>query len=670
MRKRQFPLLAVLVITLVIACVPESKKLLTVVAYNSKDALFQRITDYQHNGNTDSLLLELKSKNPTARFLAARAFASHNDPKSLDSLYTLLNDPIVKVRAMSAYAIGQQRNPSSEQPLIRGFRQKDTMSVDNSGNATILEAIGKLSGAPLAKYIASADGYRSTDTLLYEGQMKSLFQFAFRDVTGPELTKKALAVIRDPALPNKARLYAAHYMARAKVLDIDDIKFQIAESMVEENDANIKMALVLALRHTTDLEIQTTLLTQLDLEQDYRVICNLIRTLAKYDYKIVLPKILELLRSDNIHIAKTAASYLAEKGDPNDVSQYRAILRDSLPWQVKTHLYQSVIKSLPYYYTKTKNASRWNCQQDLAKETNPVAQGAYLKALGYDPENYKFIMDYIDKTEDSVLKTAGMEALGTILAHKDFNFIYQAVSRSNRRKILAYMMTGMETNDEGIVGAVANTIATPEAGLKELIDSTNFLLEAKEKLQMPGQIESVHAIENALAYLRGVNNPVLSKATNYKPTNWSLLSEYKNEVKAIVKTDKGTFTINLYLDEAPISVLNFIELSKADFYDNKIFHRVVPNFVIQTGSPRGDNYGGADYVISSEVGRLHYEDQGYVGMASAGLHTESTQWFVTHSPAPHLDGKYTIFGKISDGMNVIHEIQVGDKIIDVIITDL
>jgi len=278
MRKRQFSLLAFLLIVLVYACVPESKKLLTDVAYNSKDVLFQRITNYQHNGYTDSLLIELKSKNPTARYLAARAFASHNDPKALDSLSRLLNDPIVKVRSMSAYAIGQQRNPLSEQSLISGFRQKDTMSVDNSGNAAILESIGKLGGAPLAKYIASADGYRSTDTLLYEGQMKSLFQFAIRDITGPELTSKALAVIRNPVLPSKARLYAAHYMARAKVLDIEDIKFQIAESMVEERNPHIKMALVSALRHTTDSEIEATLLTQLDLEQDYRVSCNIIRT--------------------------------------------------------------------------------------------------------------------------------------------------------------------------------------------------------------------------------------------------------------------------------------------------------------------------------------------------------------------------------------------------------
>jgi cyclophilin family peptidyl-prolyl cis-trans isomerase len=92
--------------------------------------------------------------------------------------------------------------------------------------------------------------------------------------------------------------------------------------------------------------------------------------------------------------------------------------------------------------------------------------------------------------------------------------------------------------------------------------------------------------------------------------------------------------------------------------------------VIQTGSPRGDNYGGEDYVIKSDVPPLSYIDEGYVGMASAGLHTESTQWFVTHSPTPHLDGKYSIFGKVIEGMDVIHKIQVGDKILDIIISNI
>ena len=72
----------------------------------------------------------------------------------------------------------------------------------------------------------------------------------------------------------------------------------------------------------------------------------------------------------------------------------------------------------------------------------------------------------------------------------------------------------------------------------------------------------------------------------------------------------------------------------------------------------------------SDVPPLSYADEGYVGMASAGLHTESTQWFVTHSPTLHLDGKYSIFGKVVDGMNVIHKIQVGDKILDIIISNI
>jgi len=137
---------------------------------------------------------------------------------------------------------------------------------------------------------------------------------------------------------------------------------------------------------------------------------------------------------------------------------------------------------------------------------------------------------------------------------------------------------------------------------------------------------------------------------------------------AVIKTSKGNFTINLYGDDAPGSVANFISLANNNFFDNKVYHRVVPNFVIQGGCPRGDGYGSLDYSIRSELSQLYYDDEGYVGMASAGLHTEGTQWFVTHSPTPHLDGKYTIFGKVIEGMEVVHSIVEGDKINDVIIT--
>ena len=124
----------------------------------------------------------------------------------------------------------------------------------------------------------------------------------------------------------------------------------------------------------------------------------------------------------------------------------------------------------------------------------------------------------------------------------------------------------------------------------------------------------------------------------------------------------------MYASEAPGSVANFVTLAKDDFYDGKPIHRVVPNFVIQGGCPRGDGYGSLDYTIRTELPQLYYEEEGLIGMASAGLHTEGTQWFITHSPTMHLSGKYTIFGKVSDGMDVLQNIRVGDVIEDMVIS--
>jgi cyclophilin family peptidyl-prolyl cis-trans isomerase len=341
-----------------------------------------------------------------------------------------------------------------------------------------------------------------------------------------------------------------------------------------------------------------------------------------------------------------------------------------MPWQIKTNLYNAVMSILPFYYNQTKNATRWQIEQAMKQDSNVYAQMGYIAALGNDPESYPLIVSYLESQSNPIAKTAAVEALGNIVAHKDFNAIYKNVSSYHRKRILDIFVAQMESGDEGIVGAASTAIANEKALLKNLVDSTNFLLEAKEKLKMPQHVESIHAVERALAHIRGVSQANLSEIETYKPVNWALLNEYNEDTKAIIKTNKGAFTIDLYLSEAPGAVLNFIDLANADFYDGKVFHRVVPNFVIQTGSPRGDSYGGADYVIRSEFSPLYYNDEGYVGMASAGRHTESTQWFVTHSATPHLDGKYTIFGKISEGMDVVHNIQVGDIILDVIISNI
>ena len=136
---------------------------------------------------------------------------------------------------------------------------------------------------------------------------------------------------------------------------------------------------------------------------------------------------------------------------------------------------------------------------------------------------------------------------------------------------------------------------------------------------------------------------------------------------ALIKTSKGDIKLRLLRQNAPISVANFVNLAKTGFFNGKIFHRVVPNFVVQTGCPRGDGYGSLDYTISSELTPMHYNTEGYVGMASAGNHTECSQWFITQSPTLHLDPNYTIFAKVLEGMDVVDKLEVGDIVENVTI---
>ena len=136
-------------------------------------------------------------------------------------------------------------------------------------------------------------------------------------------------------------------------------------------------------------------------------------------------------------------------------------------------------------------------------------------------------------------------------------------------------------------------------------------------------------------------------------------------VNVTLKTNKGDVKIELLPEAAPFTVMNFIKLSENKFYNGTVFHRVVSNFVIQGGDPGGTGYGGPGYSIRSEFSPLTYE-RGMVGMASSGKDTEGSQFFITHSATPHLDGRYTIFGKVTEGMDIVDEIMTGDSVIDVI----
>ena len=132
--------------------------------------------------------------------------------------------------------------------------------------------------------------------------------------------------------------------------------------------------------------------------------------------------------------------------------------------------------------------------------------------------------------------------------------------------------------------------------------------------------------------------------------------------RARIETDRGTIELELFADDAPLTVRSFLSLAESGFFDGQEWPRVVPNFVIQGGDPRGDTSGGPGYTLRDEINRHTYL-RGTLGMALSGPDTGGSQWFVTHSPQPHLDGTYTVFGRVVRGMEVADAVLPGDRII-------
>ena len=188
--------------------------------------------------------------------------------------------------------------------------------------------------------------------------------------------------------------------------------------------------------------------------------------------------------------------------------------------------------------------------------------------------------------------------------------------------------------------------------LRQLLTSDNY--------------ELAKASSDAIESLTGEKQEI--KAKNKYDFDWNFIESLSSPVMVTLRTSKGDIKLELFTDIAPFTVQSFIKLAQKDFFDSTKFHRVVPNFVIQGGDPTSTGYGGPDYSQRSENSSLTY-NEGTLGMASSGKDTEGSQFFITHSATPHLDGRYTIFGRVTEGMNVVERIMIGDLLLDVTVEE-
>jgi len=654
---------------LLFACGGKKQSKQAALSINTEDAVTQQIFNIrskrnaQGDANTEALKTFLAVENPNHRYIAALSLASIQDSGAIEVLADALQDPYVDVRCVAAFALGQTKSANAAKILSSAFQSDSVRTVQ----AAILEAVGRCGTADELKRLCVAHPYPIQDSLLQEGLALALYRFALRKMVQTEGTDRIMNdFISNAVMPAKARFTAANYLARIPDLDLSQYATVLMNNVQGEKDPNILMFLVIGLAKTKNLDALKVLEKTFYKQDDYRVRCQIIRGLNHFPYDSSRTLLANALYDTSLHVRVTAADYLISFGNGRDALTYFEWAEKHPHWLVKTRLMAAAMKNLDHYKGQSKAFLSTKLTEHYYKCENKYEKAEILMALSHFSWNHRFITEAIFPKSDTIklspiVRSAAAAALVALysspLLEKEMNFstprIKEEIHQTFRRCI--------ESGDVGVIATVAEAIANKENNMKIAFPEYGFLKAAQNKLTLPRDTETYMYLQNAIDYLSDAKTATVIKPKgNFVEIDWHFINALGPKPKVAITTNKGRIVLELYPKDAPATVMQFVQLVKAGYYNNKYFHRVVPNFVVQGGCPRGDGWGGFDVNVVSEFSMLRYTEAGRVGMASSGKDTESAQFFITHAPAIHLDGRYTIFAQVVEGMNVVHLLEIGD----------
>ena len=276
-------------------------------------------------------------------------------------------------------------------------------------------------------------------------------------------------------------------------------------------------------------------------------------------------------------------------------------------------------------------------------------------------------------TNDTTMSAATRTALSRGLSDTDYmvraTVLGALARRANaadaRLAVDAYEKSARDSGNDARIAAISYIAAAWKR------DSSAFPQQLRER------ITRLHPSTDPLVRAEAANVSIFpgwqSTSGTPRPLEWyqNIVRTYVlpalagNRQHATIRTSRGDISLELFGADAPITVNNFLTLARSGYYRGTRFHRVVPNFVIQDGDPRDDGNGGPGYAIRDEMNPRRY-DRGALGMALSGPDTGGSQYFITHSPQPHLDGHYTVFGRVIRGFSALDAIVQGDPILAIV----
>ena len=624
-----------------------------------QDTTLLRIRRLQDARATSALLAFFGSPNPTHRAEAADAFASVQAPAARGPLEKLLaTDPAPLVRRAAARALGITGDTIAQPAVLAAARAEQ----DPAARATTLESLGRLATAQGGGLRYLAEESLPTDPTARGGWAWGLARAAARAVVNDAAVARAVLLLR-PDEPTAARLAAAHLLARAPRLDLTQHGGAILAALRADSVRDVRLALVGSLGRVASPPARAATLDLLRAAPDAHIRLAALRAATKLRYEVVKETIWGALADPDGLVALTAAEYFLEKApaDENAAMFRHRGARHPDP-QTQATLLATALRL---------SAGQPDAAQGIIQDITTRLQAAptdwrrafWLRALGHHPAGYEPLTQAVlAQPLRPVTATAAFETLIALRGRPDF-------PADRRAAFAGVLRQAVETGDVALVGLAATALRDPATTLKADFPDFAFLRAARQRLTLPRDVETAQELDQTLAALDGKPAPSPYRPTDADlrallaahPTDWKRVLKMPAGQLATVTTSRGVFTLELLVEQAPAAAASFAGLVERKFYDGLLFHRVVPNFVAQGGDPRADGWGGLDYTLRSELPDESFTT-GAVGLASSGLNTESCQWFVMHCPAPHLDGRYTLFARVHEGQEVVDKLRVGDVI--------
>jgi peptidylprolyl isomerase len=596
---------------------------------------------------------------------AVLAMGRIEDPTSIDEINraTTLDTPLV--RAAAAWAMGRlAATYESEVPqsTLTGY-YTDTASATRRN---IIDALAFASGAETQQFLhvfGLLDGNPST---------RGAAALALGKLGQLDDPRDLFAMLRDQNAEVRWRAAWALWRLkhpRSKV---------VAEAALRDDDARVRMFAARALGEVGDAASADSL-AQLLADSDWRVRNDAADAIGKIGQSdAALDRLVQSLDGELHELtARTMVEAIGRAGRPGDLGVLRQALR-----RRSATIWQGLINAVADGYTD----SAYAFIQAIITDRRPTVARAAMAALGRiqdEPSRALLAQTYPDLDPTSqgfalaALSEYGFGAAEPFLdeALASDNLILadaavRALARDPDTMSIRLWLDFWDAHAEDTLPDLK--LAALEAG-STIVDSVHVRLgrTLQHAFRAAANDSDRLVRQAAIAGLDKMGFDLSKQLgefrSNITEDNYDdIFRAFRQNPTATITTVRGDIRIELRYDKAPRTVHNFVTLARDGFYDSTVFHRVVPNFVIQGGDPTGTGSGGPGYTIRSQYNDLEYTT-GAVGMASSGKDTEGSQFFITHCPTPHLDDRYTLFGYVTAGQEIVDRIRQGDIIRTIVI---